>query len=642
MKIEIKSMTLRNFKKVRGQEIVFSHSMLISGGNKVGKTTIYDAYLWAIFGITSKQKSVVQPLDANNEIVHHLETSVTVVLNYNDEREVKVQRILTENWKGRGTADERLQSTTQERLINDVPLSQKAFNEKLEELCPLNKWLMLSNVGLFMSNKIDDRRKMLMSLAGEINEEELMKPYPFVYKGVLEEKKELSDILLQQTAIKKKADEELKLIPAKVQAQEVLRVTADFEALKSEKDNIDNTIRTIDAALEGTAEKDPEMEEYLAKLQAYNIKITNAQKMWQDTKIKDVDDLTRKTSEALNALSVIQSTYAGNFDAYNKTKVKLRVAEMNFKNKIQEWNNANEKEFGFDKTDVCPVCGRPYTDEMKEAEFNNAVAEFNKNKSETLARLQNEASEIKQQIAVLKGEVNTYEQITKPRNENDVRAAKETHRMLREQREERQNQSWELSCEKIKLDEEFSQIEAIKPVIKVDVSVEENKNKKAVLLARRDEITKLLAGEEINKRIEAEKKKLDGRSVELAQIITNSSEFIRQIKAYKKEKITLIEEKVNAYFSLVHWKFYAQNKTNDDEKEICTPVDKDGVDYDNTNDGMVINMGVDIIGGISKASNIFVPLFIDRKESAEEIVPIQQQAIFLQCVYGQPLSIGSI
>ena len=107
-------------------------------------------------------------------------------------------------------------------------------------------------------------------------------------------------------------------------------------------------------------------------------------------------------------------------------------------------------------------------------------------------------------------------------------------------------------------------------------------------------------------------------------------------------KINLVEQKVNSYFSLIRWKFYEQNKTNDDEKEICTAIDKDGIDYDNTNDGTVINMGVDIISGISKASNIFVPLFVDRKESAEHIVPVEQQIIFLQCIYGQPLEIKSV
>ena len=642
MKIEIKSMTLKNFKKVRSQEIAFSHNMLISGGNKVGKTTIYDAYLWAIFGVISKKNGTVQPLDANNEIVHHLETSVTVVLNYNDEREVKVQRILTENWKGKGTSEEKLQSTTQERLVNDVPLSQKAFNEKLEELCPLNKWMVLSNVNIFMSYKVDDRRKMLMSLAGEINEEELMKPYPLVHRGIVEEKKELSDMLLQQNTTKKKADEELKMIPAKVQAQEALRVTADFATLKSEKEDIDNKIKIVDAALEGSAEKDPAMEQYLANVQAHNAKVANAQRMWQDAKIKDIDELTKKISEASSAASSACTIYNDNFDTYNKNKVRLAEVEINFKTKIKEWNDVNEKEFCFSQTDVCPVCGRPYTDDMKAAEYDNAVSEFNKSKSEKLAKLQNEAGELKQQIAVLKGNINTYEQITKAHDEDAIDAARTPYEEFLKQRKEKQNQTWETSVEKADYDKKLADIEATKPTVKVNTSVEENKAKKAVLVARRDEITKQLAGEETNKRIDAEKEKLNQRSVELAQIIADCTETIRQIKAYKKAKITLVEEKVNSYFSLIRWKFYEQNKTNDDEKEICTAIDKDGVDYDNTNDGTVIDMGVDIIGGISKASNIFVPLFVDRKESAENIVPVDQQAILLQCVFGQPLKIESI
>lgn len=642
MKIEIKSMTLQNFKKVRGQEINFSHNMVISGANKVGKTTIYDAYLWAIFGVISKKNATVQPLDINNDVIHHLETSVTVVLNYNDEREVKVQRILTENWENKGTADEKLQSTTQERLINDVPLSQKDFNSKLEELCPLKRWLVLSNINIFMSYKVDDRRKMLMSLAGKINEEELMKPYPMVYKGVIEEKKELSDMLTQQKATKKKAEEELDLIPAKVLAQEALRVDADFTALKAQKAKIDVDIAAIDAALEGTTEKDPAMEEYLNKLQAHNVKVANAQKVWQDAKIKAIDELTKKISTASTKLNDAKSAYTTNMETNTKYKVSLAEVTINFNNKIKEWNDANEKKFNHKQTDVCPVCGRPYTDEMKAKEYDNAVAEFNKNKSDELTKIQNEAAQIKQQMNVLKGNINTYEQITKAQDEDKVKNAQSEYQKLINERTEKQNQTWETAAEKVVFDKDLADIEAIKPVVKVDATIEENKEKKKTLVSQRDELINKIAGEETNKRIDTEKEKLNHRSVELSQIIADCGEVISQIKAYKKAKINLVEQKVNSYFALIRWKFYQQNKTNDDEKEICTAIDKDGIDYDNTNDGTVIDMGVDIISGISKASNIFVPLFVDRKESAEHIVPVEQQIICLQCVYGQPLKIESV
>ena len=642
MKIEIKSMTLQNFKKVRSQHIDFSHNMVISGANKVGKTTIYDAYLWAIFGVTSKKNATVQPLDVNNEVIHHLETSVTVVLNYNDEREIKVQRILSENWKGKGTTEEKLQSTTQERLINDVPLSQKDFNTKLEELCPLNKWLVLSNINIFMSYKVDDRRKMLMSLAGELNEEELMKSYPLVYKGIIEDKKQLNDLLLQQNTTKKKADEELKLIPAKVQAQEALRIDVNFEELKAQKTKLDTDIAAIDAALEGVSEKDPVMEEYLKKLQAYNEKVSKAQKAWQDTKIKAIDNLTKLISSASTALLEAENLYTTNSKAYNNNKTSLAEVSIKFDNKIKEWNNANEKEFDYKQTDVCPVCGRPYTDDMKATEYEHAVAEYNENKSNILIKIQNEAAELKQRMLVLKGNINTYEQITKVQDEECVEKAQLRYNGLINQRNEAYNQTWESTSEKVSFDNELAEIEASKPTIKIDATIEENKEKKKTLTSLRDKLVNQIAGEETNKRIDAEKEKLNNRSIELSQIIADCSEVIRQIKAYKKEKINLVEEKVNSYFSLIRWKFYEQNKTNDDEKEICTAIDKDGIDYDNTNDGTVIDMGVDIISGISKASNIFVPLFVDRKESAEYIVHTEQQTICLQCIYGQPLEIKSV
>lgn len=641
MKIEIKHMELRNFKKIREQKIDFCHDMLISGENKTGKTTIYDAYLWAIFGVTSKKNSIVQPLDTYNNIIHHLETSVTVVLKYNDEREIKVQRILTENWKNIGTADEKLLNITHARLIDDISLSQKAFNEKLEELCPIDKWIMLSNINIFMSCKTDDRRKMLISLANGINEEELMKRYPLVYKGVVIENKKLADMILQQKNIKKKSEDELKLIPIKAQAQEILRVNADFTALKIEKENIDKQIFAIDASLEGSVGKDPGMNEYIAKLQFHNANVAKAQKEWQDNKVKSIDDLIKKITESSNVLSDANKILGNNLDSYNSNKVKLTEVSIKFEQKIKEWKNVNEKEFNYEQTDVCPVCGRPYTDDMKTEEYNNAVEEFNKNKAEMLTKLQNEASEYKQQMTVLKGNISTYEQITKANDENAVKKANALYCEYINQREDKQNQTWETSAEKLALDKEYAFIEAQKPNVKVNTSVVENKKKKISLIIRRDEIMKQLYGEEINRHIDNEKEKLNARSVELAQKIADSTKVINQINAYEKAKISMIEDEVNSYFFLIRWKFSEHNKTKDEDKEICMAIDAEGIDYDNANDGTVINMGVDIIEGISKALDIYVPLFVDRKESAENIMPIKQQTIFLQCVFGQPLKIES-
>ena len=643
MKIEIKSMTLQNFKKVRSQEITFSHNVLISGANKAGKSTIYDAYLWCIFGVLSKQNGIVQPLDKNNNIIHKLETSVTVVLKINDEREIKIQRILSEKWKAKDTTEEQFGGTTQERLINDVPLPVTTFKQKLSELVDYERWYMLSNINLFWNKKVDERRKILMSLAGKINEEELMSPYPAVYKGIVEEMKDLNEMLAQQKSTKKKADNELKLIPAKVQAQNALKVDVDFASLQADKEKLDSQIAAIDASLQGVTQEDPAKKEYIAKVQAINLKITEAQKHWQNEKINLIDTISRNIAVASDALRKAKQYSEDHDNAYKSSKIELAKANIEFDNKVREWKEANAKEFDFAKTEVCPVCGRPYTEEMKNAEYDNAVAEFNRAKSEKLTKLQNKATLIKQQIAVLRGNINTYEQITKAHDESELNRKQAEYNDLLRSREEEQNRSWENSDEKQFYDKQLKALEASRPTEKpVNTSVAESKKIKNELAAKRDEILRMLAAEQGNRRIEEEKIKLDERSKELAQIIADCGEVIRQIKAYKKAKITVVENKVNSFFSLIRWKFYEQNITNDDEKEICTAIDKDGIDYDNTNDGTVIDMGVDIIGGISKATEVFVPLFVDRKESAEHIISVEQQTIFLQCVYGQPLKIESI
>lgn len=255
-------MTLQNFKKVRSKTINFGQKVIISGGNETGKSTIYDAYLWCLFGVTSRPDTTVQTLDMNNNVIHKLETSVSIIINYNDERDIKIERRLAERYKAENTVNEKLMGTTQTRLIDDVPFSVTAFKEKLNSLCNYEDWFLLSNINLFWVYKIDQRRRILMSLAGDINEEEIMQNFPAVYKGVVVEKKEISDILSQQKITRKKANDELLTIPAKVQAQDALRTDDDFDDIESEKDNVEKQLLVIDNAMQGVVGNVSEQEEY--------------------------------------------------------------------------------------------------------------------------------------------------------------------------------------------------------------------------------------------------------------------------------------------------------------------------------------------------------------------------------------------
>lgn len=642
MQIELKTMTLRNFKKVQHQELTFFRNTLISGGNATGKSTVYDAYLWCLFGVTSHPDTTVQTLDKNNEIIHKLDTSVTIVINYDNERDLKIERRLTERWKGKGTIDEKLLGTTQTRIIDDVPYSAKAFCEKLSCLCNYEDWFMLSNINLFWSYKVDVRRRILMSLAGKIDEEKLMSDFPAVYNGTTVEHKDVADMLTQQKVVRKKANDELLAIPAKVQAQDALRVDDDFVIVEEELHKVDKQIADIDAALQGVVVDTSEQKEFSKKLASAKEIYNQSRTAWQDNHYKEVGNLFESVNFASDELRKSHTKAKVNKDAYVQAKIKLASLTEDFENLIKQWKDVNEKEFSFAQTDVCPICGRPYTDEMREKEYEKAVSEFNARKAQQLTDIQNKASEKRAQMTVLKGNINTYKQITASADEQDLSKKQKEYDALIQQQAEVQQKTWEQSAEKAEADKALQAIEATKPVAKTGTTFEEKKHMKAELSARHDELVKRLSARETNERIEIEKKKLDSRSRQLAQIIADCDDIIRQVKDYKKAKIAVVESKANAYFSLIHWRFYEQNITNDDEKEICTAVDRNGIDYNNTNDGNVINMGIDIINGISKAKGISVPLFVDRKESVENALRSPQQTIYLQCKYGAAFNIEEV
>ena len=55
--IRIKSMTLGYFKGVKSMEIGFGDRTVVRGTNATGKTTVFDAFTWCLFGKDSTGKT---------------------------------------------------------------------------------------------------------------------------------------------------------------------------------------------------------------------------------------------------------------------------------------------------------------------------------------------------------------------------------------------------------------------------------------------------------------------------------------------------------------------------------------------------------------------------------------------------------
>ena len=95
MRISFRKLTIRNFKGVKDITIEFNGTITeILGANHTGKTTTADAIHWVLFGKNSDGATVfgIDPKDENNNIIHHLENSVELVMTA-DDREITLQKV---------------------------------------------------------------------------------------------------------------------------------------------------------------------------------------------------------------------------------------------------------------------------------------------------------------------------------------------------------------------------------------------------------------------------------------------------------------------------------------------------------------------------------------------------------------------
>ena len=111
----LKSLSLQNFKGIKELKIEFGHETTVAGANATGKTTVFDAFTWCLFGKDSSDRTdsgrgafTVKTVDASGKAIAKLEHEVTAVIAV-DSVITTFTRRLVENWvKPRGKAETEL------------------------------------------------------------------------------------------------------------------------------------------------------------------------------------------------------------------------------------------------------------------------------------------------------------------------------------------------------------------------------------------------------------------------------------------------------------------------------------------------------------------------------------------------------
>lgn len=255
--IILRSLHLVNFKGVRDLELTFEPgTSQVVGENGTGKTTVFDAFTWLLFGKDSTNRSDsnfnIKTLDEQGKPILKLEHSVTAILIV-DGKELKLKRVYREKWeKPAGTTTETLKNHETLFYANDVKLpTKREYDARISGIISENVFRMITNPFYFTSLKAEDQKAMLLDMAGDVTDADVARLDPafadfltaLAGTDIIEKAKEIK-------ARKSACNEELRVIPSKIETAEKLKPEAeDWDALDAALAGKRKEVADIDALI---------------------------------------------------------------------------------------------------------------------------------------------------------------------------------------------------------------------------------------------------------------------------------------------------------------------------------------------------------------------------------------------------------
>ena len=655
MNILLKKLSLKNFKGVKELSLDFEKITNITGENGTGKTTIFDGFLWLLFGKDSQGKSAfeVQPLDSQGNVLHGLETNVTAILDV-DGYERTFSRTLSEKWvKQRGQAEAELKGTQTTFEVDGIPTKLKDYQATINNIVNEDLFKMVTNPLYFPSIKWQDQRKILLEITGEPEEENIISYNPSLSPLKDEMQDGIDNFIKRTKASIGKLKDQLKSIPFRIDECNNSIMEVGTETLEFQKKSIVGGIEHLE---EQIADSSKANEEKL-KLQDKLFELKNKQ---NELATKAVQEAQKPLMDIKNKIAEIES------------KVKIKVIsvadmeanikrlqnsndlldnEMNAKRDKQQelrekWVEINKNVFEFDETQtVCPCCGRPYEIEKIAEIKKNTEITFVVDKKKQLDSITADGKKLGDEIAELVKQISrNVSKIAECRCniseiEKEIEGEKAELLDLEKEKESFNNATELVVPGMEEIVKEIALVEAdIKAFGTTDNSI--LKEKKKELQEQLEGINKQLNAKDNNSKLlarieelKAEEKTLNVKIADLEGRLYLGEEFIRT-------KVELLESSINEKFGgAVTFKLF-NNQVNGGLSECCEAM-VDGVPFSNVNTAGRINAGLSIIKTLSRYYGVQAPIFIDNRESINDIVDFEGQIINLKVSKNKTLKIES-
>ena len=644
--VKLKSLSLVNFKGHKDLIVNFEQETTISGENATGKSTVFDSFVWMLFGkdqFDRKDFEIIPTIEGKR--LDKVDSEVTAVIVI-DGTYTTFKRVLHQKWvRRRGTAEEVFDGCETLYYINDVPKKAGEYKTFVDTIADESVFKLITNPTAFLALHWTKQREFLFQIAGTVSDADVANSDPrFAALLELLNGKSLLDFKKELSARKKKLKDDLENIQPKIdQTTRLMPQQKDFEAIAGEILLTDELIKAIDLQISDKATairgqydeiqaKQKEINSLKTKQQeVVNAATTKAQNdSFEETKNRrDLDNKIKEANSYLTSENAHIGLQNGSLQAH-KNELKLKNEAVT---KLREdWASENSKELVFDDNAFhCPTCKRDF--ESGDVESKKAVLldNFKKDKEAKLADINTKGLKLKGDIEKLTADIVNIEKVLSDYTLMAENSQAEIASLNEKLKEFHTIEPVKVIAEELpewqELNNQIKAIEAtigeVKPVDNSELN-----EKKAELVTKRDELKNQLSRRDLIKNYKAEIKSLEKQGSELAQQIADTEKQEFTIDDFNRIKIDECDRRVNGLFEIV--KFQLFDKTNDgNEFEACIAINKAGVPIAATNTAERINAGIDIINRLSQFYNVAAPIFIDSAESVNNFIETKAQMVHL-------------
>lgn len=637
MNFIIKSCKIENFKGIEHLEFNFNDGLTqVFGDNETGKTTLFDSFVWCLFGKDSSGNATfgITP--------NFLSVPKSSIVEYEcefDGKPINYKRSYTAKFN----RDKTFKGYKTECFINGIEKGVRDFSLEISKIIDENVFKLLTNPLYFTEQIIiakgetisQRQRKYLYEMAeikSDIDSAKKLKKYSSIIEP-LERYGSASEYrkFLKSKINESKRNSEDFIVKIEQQSENLVEVDFDEKEIKCKIEKTEKEIQSLkeeefkirnDVSKELMLKKSFEIDSEIKKIQYENDKYK--EKITQEINKENQNNINEKRNSLTNVSKKLNDCFREKLYIENElesiSKKESKIKELMLKIK-EEYN---EKLGNF--VNICPTCNRPYNQEtinsIKTNLENKLKSDFF-NLQKQLEELHNEHSNLKNKLKKIHDEQIKYEEdeielnnliksmfnnITSKNNVHDMEGYKELIDSLNRKKQCIQNdidKETKLKNERLNtIYRELDQLRENLKLLKDKMNLIDSNNR---------------CEEKINILIENQKK--TNKEIErLQQEYDCVTDFIQ----FKMKSAT---EKINSIFDCVKWELFRVNGEGNVE-EICIPY-VNGTQYKDLSASSKIFCGIDIIKTFKKQYNMSMPVFIDNKERITSDIPITGQIITL-------------